>query len=147
MGAAQGPAPAAADERAAGARAAPPPAPPAPRGARAAPHLAPPPPFAPAGAADSGVGVHPVTLAFRAPEAEAGYLREVSKWRAPVLASVFVFDCLAFSFRIAAKLAGRGGDDAGGGGLDVGGGAGGRLQGRRGSGGRALRLGEGRSAG
>jgi hypothetical protein len=67
----------------------------------------PPPPFAPAGATDSGAGVHPLTLAFRAPGVEAGYLREVAAWRAPVLAAVFTFDCLAFAFRIAAKLAGR----------------------------------------
>jgi hypothetical protein len=59
-------------------------------------------------AADDSTAVHPVTLAFRSEAMEGAFLRDVANSRWPVLLAVFVFDCLCFMFRFAAKLAGGG---------------------------------------
>lgn len=67
------------------------------------------PPFAPAGADDGDMDINPFTLAFRSPSMEGHFLGEVAKWRWPVLMFVFLFDCVCFTFRFAAKLAGKSG--------------------------------------
>lgn len=67
-----------------------------------------PPPFDAAGA-DGEIDINPFTLAFRSPAVEGHFLGEVAKWRWPVLMFVFLFDCMCFTFRFAAKLAGRSG--------------------------------------
>ncbi|KAI8475163.1 MAG: hypothetical protein J3K34DRAFT_487042 [Monoraphidium minutum] len=115
-GAAAGAAPAPGGAPAVPGGAAPPAAPPHAAAAAAAPPRPdpPPPPFAPAAAADGdalSMEINPFTLAFRSPATEAHFLREVAKARWPVLMFVFLFDCLCFSFRFAAKLAGRSGGD------------------------------------
>ncbi|GBF98529.1 PAS PAC sensor hybrid histidine kinase [Raphidocelis subcapitata] len=58
--------------------------------------------------AAAGIAVHPLTLAFRSEAMEGDFLRDVANSRWPVLLAVFVFDCLCFTFRFAAKLAGGG---------------------------------------
>jgi hypothetical protein len=61
-----------------------------------------------AAAAPSDYDAHPFTLAFRSAALEGRFLGEVAKRRWPVLMFVFLFDCITFTFRFAAKLAGGG---------------------------------------
>jgi len=61
------------------------------------------------GADSSEMDINPFTLTFRTPSMEGQFLGEVAKRRWPVLMFVFLFDCITFTFRFAAKLAGSGG--------------------------------------
>jgi hypothetical protein len=69
--------------------------------------------------ADGQMDINPFTLAFRSPAAEGQYLGGVAKQRWPVLVFVFLFDCVTFTFRFAAKLAGGGSNAAGAGRQEV----------------------------